>query len=919
MVLDTGATVITMPSKDARHAVRLNDAMALWRGASRVLYSVNEVQNRPRRSDGRVNLPLQFHLDSFVDRNAGALAYVGSNYVQAPFSWYDGFTDFEKVRWGSWGQFHEYGHHFQQNWGIGDYVEVTNNALNLISYSKMLEMTSTRTVDPQGEFYTIGKSWNLRTHPYNTISNKDLLTFYANYLFYFGHDKWRKILNAHITQKHYLRSQYGKHGEFLLTLCKMSNRDVRPYYKTFSQQGTQPYYLNYDTEISSEVNTLIDQMGLRELHPVALLYQTGYVFDGEEIETARPFRIPCRSPYKFDFVKYMRSCSGCHEFAFDSYEGGQGTLTQVSNGIYTYTPPDDVNVIDKFYVKYRDTTNQDITKVIVKIQQALNGISVYYYKLGRTMLNINNAYDRMLSLKNEAILQMASGITIPDPNYPRAVGWVSMAEGIFVPEKTAPYKFIFIHVRDCEFYISENPLPNDATQAAPYKYVTLYNYEVSWNKDSSGPYKQLEAGKRYYFRLVMVNNNGGSGRAEVGYINADNEDVKQITSHTQFVDQRAEDVDKYEFVPQIENDPTLGHYADSRELKHDNRKYKITTGNRQASADAITYNVNLNGQVEFDKLRIPNIFNPGTFQISCDGTEIYNQYFDPYPQPELEFSQHHTCKSLTLTTAVNQIASIELMLKVAGTTDNIIPATHTKFHLTGSGSLSREGVYYNGKWWHLNKGARLTCNVQLNETGNSIVIVGDRHLNYGGGILEVYIGTKFHGYVDTAFIAQDVVNKMATNNYYQSILYCINGLQPNSQQIVSLVARKGKVQIAGLLANANLQQVSEPLPTLEYPPDSMYDGFTEDDNDDDNGGDNGNGDKTAPPANAPTSTPSGPPSKQKTDETDKKKLPTILGATIGTVAVVGGAVSAVFLIKMVKAKGSVMSDGMAKAEDAPPV
>lgn len=158
---------------------------------------------------------------------------------------------------------------------------------------------------------------------------------------------------------------------------------------------------------------------------------------------------------------------------------------------------------------------------------------------------------------------------------------------------------------------------------------------------------------------------------------------------------------------------------------------------------------------------------------------------------------------------------------------------------------------------------------------------------------------------------------MATNNYYQSILYRIDGLQPNSQHVVSLAARKGKVQITGLLANANLQQVSEPLPTLESPPDSTYDSFTEDDNDD-NGGDNGNNDKTAP-ANAATSTLSGPPSGQKTDETDMKNLPIILGSTIGTVAVVGGAVGAFFIVKMLKAKSAVISNGMAKGEDAPPV
>lgn len=83
MVLDCGASIITMPSVDARRVMKLNEIMAFYRGVSRVLYSVNEVVYYPRRADGRVTTPLEMNLDSFVPAGE-AVAFIGANYVQAP-------------------------------------------------------------------------------------------------------------------------------------------------------------------------------------------------------------------------------------------------------------------------------------------------------------------------------------------------------------------------------------------------------------------------------------------------------------------------------------------------------------------------------------------------------------------------------------------------------------------------------------------------------------------------------------------------------------------------------------------------------------------------------------------------------------------------------------------------------------------
>lgn len=375
----------------------------------------------------------------------------------------------------------------------------------------MCQMDETRSVDLSGNFYVTQKGWNIKTHQYGNINQKDLLMFYSNYLYWFGHENWRKILNAHIKQIHFKRRDYGYHGEFLLHLCYLTRRDVRPYYRTFT--GTD--FLNYEENIPQEVHEIIYDWGFREFHPVALLYQTGYFMDEVEFETAKPFRIPSRQPYKFDFVKFMKTREGCHDFEFHSIEGGEGHFENVGNGVYIYTPVDDVNFVDKFYVKYRDIYNGDITTCIVRVKQIFYGHPVYYFRLEQDM-NMFDVYRYIIENITNANVQLGSGMSILDPGS-SCTPWAAMAEGVFYPETTAPYKFIIIHDEDCLFYFSENQLTGDKETDAPYLYANLPSYSVNWNINQNTKYLNLTKGKRYYFRFI-IKNVAGAGSGKVGYI-----------------------------------------------------------------------------------------------------------------------------------------------------------------------------------------------------------------------------------------------------------------------------------------------------------------------------------------------------------------------------------------------------------------
>lgn len=375
-VFDTGNLKITMPSKLARNPNRLYDTLHFWQGAGRVLYSFNEVQGMPRRSDGRVKVPVQFNIDRYVSHG---LAYCqqGSYYIQAPTGFAGAFTDFESVfSDGCWGPIHEYAHNFQQNWGFGwfySYSEITVNVPNYISYSLMTTIDSARQARIDGN-YIMKSDWNYNTHIYSTIGSTALLFFYANNLYHFGSAKQRQSLHDHIFQTTYKRDTYGYYGEYLLHCSTLFNRDMRPYFKTFSNNE---FEFNYSYHINQATEDMLDSLNLREFHPVCNIYQTGYVRDGEEFETAKPFEIPYDFPYIFDFVKFMKTRPNQHTFTFVNRTGGHGIFEDLGSGRYrhSFVSKD----TDKFYVNYQDDENGDITTTLIRVKPIFTGCIVRYH------------------------------------------------------------------------------------------------------------------------------------------------------------------------------------------------------------------------------------------------------------------------------------------------------------------------------------------------------------------------------------------------------------------------------------------------------------------------------------------------------------------------------------------------------------
>ncbi|KAI5516699.1 hypothetical protein TVAGG3_0495660 [Trichomonas vaginalis G3] len=119
------------------------------------------------------------------------------------------------------------------------------------------------------------------------------------------------------------------------------------------------------------------------------------------------------------------------------------------------------------------------------------------------------------------------------------------------------------------------------------------------------------------------------------------------------------------------------------------------------------------------------------------------------------FDNTYKCRTLELIVNDNKngkyvsINEIEPHLDVISNSRQIIPATHIDIELSSEKKckIVKNGLYYNGKGLQLDKGCKLTFNVKLNDTGDSIGVLGDRTIY--GGVFEFSVGGDYRGTVDT--------------------------------------------------------------------------------------------------------------------------------------------------------------------------
>ena len=299
-----------------------------------------------------------FLYDPFVAAGA-AVAFPGRSSVNCPLGWMSQSLNYNSiVTSGSWGNFHEYHHNFQ-NYGVGYTGEVTNNGLNLVSYSLFTKISSSRQIAGYGGSGLSGwnrytsATWALNQVNNGSIASTNGLAVYATLLHNLGQDA-------------FIQARGASGVNYLNKWANVTHQD----FSYFDSQIT--------AYTGGKLNPAATEYPL--FVPVSSVYQTGrtYTYDGEkrEITTMQPYVIPAEKPFKVDLNAYNVNDAG--QYASGSVVIGRGFTYKIKGvkthgingtfvksgdgeGIYTFTPNSELRS-GKIYVTLEIYNEADGTR-----------------------------------------------------------------------------------------------------------------------------------------------------------------------------------------------------------------------------------------------------------------------------------------------------------------------------------------------------------------------------------------------------------------------------------------------------------------------------------------------------------------------------------------------------------------------------
>ena len=284
-------------------------------------------------SGSNTNLGIHFLFDPCVNsKGALALAYVGRNWCQVPPS-FSMALDFETAtKYGVWGHIHELNHHFQRYGFNSVSNEVTNNVINIVEYILYTQLSGLRNAYSTAALLKISGNHNYMNPEYslnslvtNPPSAADEIRFYEPIIQAFGPHLFLKV------------TQYGKGRAgidlFYESLVKVLKQDVTYYVEKV---------LNLVISESKKIELKDEVKDYPVFVPVTTIYQTGrfYTIDGIDhfSNTSFPYRIPRGGSTKLDFENHLIYPNGFTATIESIANPAHGTLTKVSDLVYTYEP-----------------------------------------------------------------------------------------------------------------------------------------------------------------------------------------------------------------------------------------------------------------------------------------------------------------------------------------------------------------------------------------------------------------------------------------------------------------------------------------------------------------------------------------------------------------------------------------------------
>lgn len=290
---------------------------------SAVLWEKIALVSKQVPSGSNASYGIDFLFEPFIAAGA-AVAFVGRNTVNCPLDWMDNCLNVTQfVNSGSWGNIHEFNHHFQ-NFGLPNGGEVTNNAISLVEYSLFTKISSNRSLDDN----TLS-GWNAYTDASRVLrmllensAKGDVvqsLDAYAMLLHSFGQDAF---------------IQATKNGS-----------GVDNWYKNLCEQTHYNMYYYFDELLhqcpSQEVADQVAQKGYPMYVPVSSIYQTGtkYRYNGTQrhVTTMQPFEFQGDS-YNFGVLSNLHLPDGFTVTKVTVGNPQYGKIESLGNDSYRFVP-----------------------------------------------------------------------------------------------------------------------------------------------------------------------------------------------------------------------------------------------------------------------------------------------------------------------------------------------------------------------------------------------------------------------------------------------------------------------------------------------------------------------------------------------------------------------------------------------------
>ena len=320
----------------------LTKAAVLWDKISRVSNVIG------CGSDQRVGI--EFMFDPFIAAGS-AVAFTGNNSVNCPLGWMSDVLDYNRlVKQGSWGNIHEYNHHYQ-SFGLPDRSEVSNNATSLVEYALFTNISASRTLTKD---YTVGEAWNRFTVASGALKEtlkaqesglaNHTLSSYADLLHAFG--------PAHMLEVMRQESNSAGTENWFKALSRTMKYDFTYYFEEI-----------LNVEVPDSAKEEIKGKNYPVFVPVATTLQVGRLFEVDGVtynsNTMRPFVVDPSKPFEFDLQSLIVVPSNFRVTIKNVSSPANGTLTD-NNGTYSYTFADEADTSGIFYVTLglQDRQNQ---------------------------------------------------------------------------------------------------------------------------------------------------------------------------------------------------------------------------------------------------------------------------------------------------------------------------------------------------------------------------------------------------------------------------------------------------------------------------------------------------------------------------------------------------------------------------------